>query len=269
MSGTIQASVVKDSASATNNLTLDASGNVTVGANQTVTGNQIVSGTLAVTGTTTLTGGVTQTGSSTAASFIPSGSTVPTNGVFLPSANTLALATNSTNQVSISSTGIVTGTAGNLMLVQGTAVASTSGTSITFSSIPSWVKRITVMFNGVSTSGVSPYIMQIGSGSVTSTGYISAGLNYGPSSVALANFTTGMAIINVVAAAYTYSGIATISNISGNTWTYSAQLGSGSTAFGSGAGSSPALGGALDRVVITTVNGTDTFDAGSINIQWE
>jgi len=154
-------------------------------------------------------------------------------------------------------------------LISGTAQASTSGTSITFSSIPSWVKRITVMFNGVSTNGVSPYIIQIGSGSVTSTGYISAGINYGPTSLALANFTTGMAVINVVAAAYTYSGIATISNISGNTWTYSAQLGSGSTAFGSGAGSSPALSGALDRVVITTVNGTDTFDAGSINILYE
>ena len=29
------------------------------------------------------------------------------------------------------------------------------------------------------------------------------------------------------------------------------------------------LAGALDRVRITTVNGTDTFDAGSINILYE
>ncbi|CAB4170786.1 hypothetical protein UFOVP908_143 [uncultured Caudovirales phage] len=166
--------------------------------------------------------------------------------------------------------GTLTGTAGNLMLISGTANSSISGaTFVDFTGIPSWVKRVTVMFNGVSTNGVSPYIIQIGSGSVTSTGYISAGINYGTTSLALANFTTGMAVINVVAAAYTYSGIATISNISGNTWAYSAQLGSGSTAFGSGAGSSSALSGALDRVRITTVNGTDTFDAGSINILYE
>ena len=87
----LKVDTIQEPTSATVNLTLGTTGNVTVGAN------------LAVTGTTTLTGGVTQTGSSTAASFIPSGSTVPTNGVFLPSANTVAIATNSTNQVSISS----------------------------------------------------------------------------------------------------------------------------------------------------------------------
>ena len=47
-------------------------------------------------------------------------------------------------------------------LQRGTAVASTSGTSVDFTSIPSWVKRITVMFNGVSTSGTSNPLVQLG-----------------------------------------------------------------------------------------------------------
>lgn len=195
--------------------------------------------------------------------------TSSTTGIYYPTSTTLGLSTNGTNAMTIDASQVITGTAGNLMLVQGTAQASTSGTSITFSSIPSWVKRITVMFNGVSTNGASPYIIQIGSGSTTTTGYISFGVNGNTASIVGAAFTTGMAVINVTIAASTYSGVATISNISGNTWTYSAQLGSGSGAWGLGAGSSPALSGALDRVVITTVNGTDTFDAGSINIQYE
>ena len=36
-----------------------------------------------------------------------------------------------------------------------TAQNTTSGTSIDFTGIPSWVKRITVMFQGVSTTGSS------------------------------------------------------------------------------------------------------------------
>ena len=233
--------------------------------------NVTVAGTLAVTGTSTLTGAVTQTGSSTATSFIPTGSTVPANGMYLSAANTLNLATNTTNQVSISSGGIVTGTAGNLMLVQGTAQASTSGTSITFSSIPSWVKRITVMFNGISTNGTSNIQIQIGSGSVVTTGYSSSYSQFGGSNqTSGSNTTTGFGLVVNGAATQTYSGVATISNISGNNWVYSSLLNTNGTTFlDAGAGNSTALSGTLDRVVITTVNGTDTFDAGTINILYE
>ena len=69
----------------------------------------------------------------------------------------------------------VNGTAGNVPLVSGTSQASTSGTSIDFTSIPSWVKRITVMFNGVSTNGTSNLQIQLGTGATptyTVTGYL-------------------------------------------------------------------------------------------------
>jgi hypothetical protein len=149
-------------------------------------------------------------------------------------------------------------------LTAGTAVASTSGTSIDFTSIPSWVKRITVMLSGVSTNGSAIVMVQIGSGSVTTSGYLGSG-TYGATS----NFTTGFAVGNSGAAAYSRYGSMTILNVSGNTWVASYAGGlSGVAEFGCGGGN-VVLGGALDRVRITTNNGTDTFDAGSINILYE
>ena len=153
-----------------------------------------------------------------------------------------------------------------------TAQASTSGTSIDFTGSPSWVKRITVMFNGISTNGTGTYQIQIGSGSYSISGYISFGMNGSGGALVGASNTTGMAITNAVLAASTYSGNATLTNISGNSWTYVSQIGSGSTVWGFGAGSSPALSGALDRLRIiasTTGNPADTFDAGTINILYE
>lgn len=154
-------------------------------------------------------------------------------------------------------------------LIAGTAVASTSGTSIDFTSIPSWVKRITVMFNGVSLSGTSAFLIQIGAGSVITTGYSGGGMRVGGSTVSAASFTTGFSFNNTTAAA-TYGGNIIITNVSGNIWAASGVLGtSGGVESAAMTGGSISLGGTLDRVRITTVNGTDTFDAGSINILYE
>lgn len=149
--------------------------------------------------------------------------------------------------------------------IAGTAVASTSGTSIDFTGIPSWAKRITVMFNGVSTNGTSAYQMQIGSGSVTTSGYASSGLNQAGTQAA---GSAGLLVMNACNASDAFSGAATLTLQSGNTWVYTSMLYvSGGAKYGCGV--SPALSGSLDRVRITTVNGTDTFDAGSINILYE
>jgi len=156
-------------------------------------------------------------------------------------------------------------------LTSGTAVASTSGTSITFSSIPSWAKRITVMLNGVSTSGTSSPLIQLGSGSATTSGYLGANwwtTNTGSNQIS--NFSTGFGL-NLLnnAAASVYHGNIVFTLQTGNTWTGSFVLGQSNNASASNGAGSIALSGALDRVVITTVNGTDTFDAGSINILYE
>ena len=58
------------------------------------------------------------------------------------------------------------------VITSGTSVASTSGTYIDFTSIPSWAKRIVILINGVSTSGSSPLLIQAGpSGGVDTTSY--------------------------------------------------------------------------------------------------
>ena len=151
-----------------------------------------------------------------------------------------------------------------------TAVASTSGTSIDFTGIPSWVKRITVMFNGVSTSGTSNYQVQIGSGSVDTTGYACSGtlmVNATPTS--FGNVTTGF-IVNTAGIATSFMcGTLTLTSVGSNIWVGVAVLTDNSSARCFYSAGNKTLGGALDRVRITTVNGTDTFDAGSINILYE
>lgn len=154
--------------------------------------------------------------------------------------------------------------------VSGTAVASTSGTSIDFTSIPSWVKRVTVMFNGVSTNGTSNYQLQLGdSGGIENTSYDSRSGNIdGTNTTSINALTTGFLLKNSVGAASTYVGQAVIVNISGNLWVCSSSIAAanGISSFQNG---TKTLSDTLDRVRITTVNGTDTFDAGSINILYE
>ena len=53
-----------------------------------------------------------------------------------------------------------------------TAQNTTSGTSIDFLNIPSWAKKITVIFNGVSTNGTSNFLLQIGAGAIETSGYL-------------------------------------------------------------------------------------------------
>ena len=156
-------------------------------------------------------------------------------------------------------------------IVQGTAQTTTSGTSIDFTSIPSWVKRITVMFSGVSTSGTSYKLVQIGAGSVTSSGYVSAGGFIGGSvGFAVQSSTAGFIIASNDATDNIYGSVV-INLVTGNTWgvygTLGDTLGTYVNAYTVSGGVT--LSGTLDRIRITTVNGTDTFDAGSINILYE
>lgn len=163
----------------------------------------------------------------------------------------------------------------NSAIVSGTSQASTSGTFIDFTGIPSWVKRITVMLSGVSTNGTSNFLVQLGdSGGIETTGYDTTAVSaVGAASAASAaqpgtglQLTTGGAIL---AGTFT-SGIITINNISTFGWVMSTSNSQqGATVASCFANTSKTLSATLDRVRITTVNGTDTFDAGTINILYE
>jgi hypothetical protein len=154
------------------------------------------------------------------------------------------------------------------LLVSGTAVASTSGTSIDFTSIPAGVRRITVMFNGVSTSGVSSPLIQLGSGSPTTSGYLGVGSRWVGSGTGETAFTTGLGL-NGVQAAYLYRGAIVFNLLGSNAWIGVANMSETSANVMFMSTTSVTLSGTLDRVRITTVNGTDTFDAGTINILYE
>ena len=151
-------------------------------------------------------------------------------------------------------------------IVSGTAVTA-SGTSVNFTSIPSWVKRITVMFSGVSTNGTSNFLIQLGdSGGIENTGYVSRATSTGAQVSSTAGFIVTQAIS---AATDTVTGNIVICTLGSNVWVSGGNVNDvGQNAIIMSAGNKT-LSDTLDRVRITTVNGTDTFDAGSINIIYE
>jgi hypothetical protein len=162
----------------------------------------------------------------------------------------------------------VTGNVG--ALTAGTAVASTSGTSIDFTGIPSFAKRITVMFNAISSNGTSNFLVQLGtSAGIQNTGYTAYSYNVaGPAS---ASYTTGFGVVTFNSPQSSiFSGQMTLLLVdNSNNWISTSSLASNGPSMSVGGGTKTTLGAVLDRVRITTVNGTDTFDAGSINILFE
>lgn len=152
-------------------------------------------------------------------------------------------------------------------ITQGTAVASTSGTSIDFTGLPAWIKRITVMFNGVSTNGTSNILVQLGAGSITSSGYVSTSAYSTATAISSTNSTAGF-VFGQIVAANTCAGSLVITTLGSNIWVANG-LTRQATNSASWTAGDVTLSGTLDRVRITTANGTDTFDAGSINILYE
>jgi hypothetical protein len=164
-------------------------------------------------------------------------------------------------------TGTVVANNVNSAIVSATAQASTSGTSIDFTGIPSWVKRITVMFSGVSTNGTSPVQVQLGdSGGFETTGYATSTWTANTNNT---NYTSGFVVRVGVVAAVTLSGHVTITLSGANLWVGSGVMGRTDAADTSVYGGNKTLSDTLTQVRVTTVNGTDTFDAGSINIFYE
>ena len=162
-------------------------------------------------------------------------------------------------------TGSGTGTVG--VPNSGTAVNAT-GTAIDFTGIPAGTKRITVMFNGVSTNGTSPILFQLGAGSIVSSGYMCGSSRLGSASMNSTTYSTGFGLF-LGAATDTYGGQIVFTTLGSNIWAASGSFGSNGGTQMFVCGGNLTLAGTLDRVRITTVNGTDTFDAGSINILYE
>jgi len=157
----------------------------------------------------------------------------------------------------------------NSNIVSGTSQSTSSGTTKSFTGIPSWVKRITVIYNGVNTNGNNHILVQLGSGSIQSTGYLSYwGYYAGGSTGSTTSSSAGFGVWHGSTSDINYANMI-ITNVSGNTWvsSHSGAFLAG-TAFISGGGN-VTLSGTLDRIQIATTS-TDTFSgSGSVNILYE
>jgi len=196
-----------------------------------------------------------------------------TSSGFIQTADTsgdLALQSNGTTQLTVSSTGAYG------QIKSSTVVTPTSGTSVDFTGLPTWVRRVTVMLAGVTTSGISPIIIQIGAGSFASTLYsgTAGGVANTGNIMTVASYTNGFGMAGAVGNAdQKYNGTLSICLVDSATGLWAA---SGSTSLAPGSftgvqtcGGSRTLSGTLDRVRITTSGGAATFTAGSINILYE
>jgi len=150
---------------------------------------------------------------------------------------------------------------------------STSGTAIDFTGIPSWVKKITVLTSGISTNGAANVVLQLGdSGGIETTGYTGALSNFGLTSVQSYTSTgaTGALIVagNDASDSYQHSLTISLLDPAANLWVISGVHSRPDTLTGS-LTVTKSLSATLDRIRIATANGTDAFDAGSVNIMYE
>lgn len=152
------------------------------------------------------------------------------------------------------------------------AVASTSGTTVDFASIPSWVNKITISLNGVSTNAASSFIVQLGTAAgFEATSYVSAyAVITSAAAAAFATGTTGFVIVATSLAADTVTGTVVLTRLSGNTWMQSAIMyrsSAGTSTIGYSTGSKT-LADVLTQLRVGTIAG-DTLDAGSVSILYE
>jgi hypothetical protein len=152
-------------------------------------------------------------------------------------------------------------------LVSGTVQTTTTGTGPFSYTVPTWAKRITVMFNGVSASA-SSLLIQIGSGSYSSSGYVGGGVTIATSGVTAQTGVTAGFLGSVTLSTGTNNGTIVLTNITGNTWV-GTTVSSRSDGLSVTYNGNIALGGVLDRVQVTTISGTATFSAGQVNIFYE
>lgn len=152
------------------------------------------------------------------------------------------------------------------VLIQSSTVTASS-TSVDFTGIPSWAKRITLGFSNLSTNGTSNMIAQLGiSSGVTTSGYLASTGQGGVGAVA---FTNGFGLSVSTSAATTIHGLGVFMNMGSNMWVYSMSGAFSNAAAVINGGGLITLSGSLDRLRVTTVAGTDTFDTGTLSVIWE
>lgn len=172
----------------------------------------------------------------------------------------------------LKSGGVSTAPSWGAQIIIGTPTATTSGTAIDITGLPTGIRRIVISLIGISANGSHGPIIQIGdSGGIETTGYLALCSQQAAAANAFLSSTAGVPVLVNPGAADVYSStvIMTLENVSNNTWSFC-----GTTAYSSSNNTgvfngTKSLSAVLDRIRLTTVAGTATFDAGELNIQYE
>jgi hypothetical protein len=184
-----------------------------------------------------------------------------------PRASSAQAAAGTSNEVILTPSSLKQG-----QIVSGTTQSLSSGTAKDWTDIPSWVKRVTVHFWGLSTNGTAVPRVQIGdSGGIETTGYLGAASQIptggNPTS---SNFTTSFGLTGLWSAATVLHGkcVIELADAATNTWVATVTGGQSNITSTVSGGGSKSLSGTLTQVRLT-MDGTDTFDAGSASLTYE
>lgn len=150
---------------------------------------------------------------------------------------------------------------------RGTAVNTTSGTEHGFTGLPSGIKRISLILDGVGLSGTDDLRVQLGdSGGYEIGGYTGASVYHSTNNVGI-NDTQSFPIIYSVAGRF-ITGVYTIENLTGNVWVAKFTGLDETTLINITGAGRKTLSGTMDRIRIKA-DGSNTFNAGQINIIYE
>jgi len=152
------------------------------------------------------------------------------------------------------------------IITLGSPNSSTGVTSIDYTGLPSGIKEVDIDISGTSLSGTSDLLIQLGdSGGFETTGYVSGSDSGGGVSTSTAGFVVRLAAAANVGYGHMHL---TLADASANEWvsSHSARVAASACTHGGG---NKALSGELTQIRITTVNGTDTIDAGKVNIAYK
>jgi hypothetical protein len=129
------------------------------------------------------------------------------------------------------------------------------------------------MFDGVSTNGTTRVQVQLGdAGGVEATGYVSSVIqtteSASPTVSGTSPFTTGFPL-GYGTIGSNRTGALIINSMGGNKWVAHGIVTDNNTSSTSQTAGVKTLSDTLTQVLVTTVNGTDAFDAGSVNVMYE
>lgn len=156
-----------------------------------------------------------------------------------------------------------------LETILGTEIDTSTGAVLyDITGIPPGIKEIKIMVVGASTNGTSGYLIQLGtSAGIAITGYVggSAGDGTARRDANSAGFRLSS---NATAAEVAQiSCVLSLENSSTFTWNQFGHLNKGGNSENWYSVGNKSLSAILDRIRFTTIGGTDTFDAGVLNIQ--